>query len=204
MPKRPRNPKISFVKRRKSVGSKSFFVPKQDAVGRKGARVERHVYTYAFPKVKFGKQNGDKLANHVSNIYKKILKRYGKTADGIAYSIEGKGALDVNKRGYPEWERKSVAIHRNYMGPTKNKRDAVERTRAYGNNDFASLVQAGVFRQSKSKPVFFIPKTITISVISKPGKRLKTFNKATTEAVPTWRKKTKHATAKVRKTRHRS
>lgn len=203
--KRIRNPKVSFVKRRKGSGN-SFYIPKTDTIGRNAGIVERHVYTYHFPRVKFGQKNGSKLANHAVKLYDKLKFRYGKTLQGIAYSVVGRGATDLNEEGKPDWERQPLMVHRNYMAFKKSRHDLFSRIKAYGNNDFQSLVETGVLRGTKSRPVFFVPKTLIITCISFPKKRLKPFNKFTESKIPPWEiantvKKT-NGRKKAKKKRH--
>lgn len=208
MPKKPtrRNPKVSFVRRRKGRGD-TYFIPKRGKVGKAGATVERHIRVYKLPKVKFGNDNGDKLARAVEVIYNRLARLYKpEQIAAAAYTISGRGAWDIKEDGKPDWERQEFAIHRNYMSFSKNARDARERIRAYGDNDFTSLLGT-TFKHTRSKPVFFLPKKITISLIGKPGKPLR--EEAPNRSVSTTKVKAK-SPAKVirakavRKKRHRS
>lgn len=184
MPKKPTKRyrvKVSFVRRRKGRGD-TYYIPQKGVVGKAGASVERHIYQYELPKLKFGKDgNGDKLAGVIEGIYERLAKRYGQgEIAAAAYTIQGRGAVDLDDdTGKPEWERKPFAVHRNYMSFSKSARDARERVRAFGDNDFSAMLQGrgSAHLASRSRPIFFAPRKIIISVIGNPGKKLTVMTK---------------------------
>lgn len=176
MPKRKKpaigRPSITKVRKRRGQ-SDTFFEPKPDTLG-KGARLrERHTYEIELPKKRYYyTKNGDALADFVNDVFDKLEKKYGDSIDGAGYYVGGRAALGLNENDKPDWERKEIKVFRNFMSPSRLRYDLVDRIRAYGNNDFEGLVGIPGFKSTKSQPIFFVPKNLTIHIISKPGAKL--------------------------------